>query len=291
VGSTFADVAAKIEAGERLSDADALVLESDRDIVALGMLADAERGKRHGSRATFLRVCDLSVGGPSGGIPEGAGEVRLTSVPASLEQAVTQAADARDAAGTIPVSGFSLADLERLGEPLPVVLKALRDAGLELVTFAPLDKLKDAEGAMEAAADAGLGIARVTLDRVPELEWNSLCRRLEAIQRGIQSLRAFAPLPRTLDVAQPTTGYADVKRVALARILVSNIETIQVDWSLYGPKLAQVALLFGADDLDSVSAADDDSRGHRRSPLEEIRRSISSAGFEPAERDARFRPL
>jgi aminodeoxyfutalosine synthase len=61
-----------------------------------------------------------------------------------------------------------------------------------------------------------------------------------------------------------------------------------VDWSLYGPKLAQVALTFGADDLDAVSASDDESRGHRRSPLEEILRSIQAAWLTPVERNARF---
>ena len=79
-----------------------------------------------------------------------------------------------------------------------------------------------------------------------------------------------------------------MSRVALSRILVQNVSTIQVDWDLYGPKLAQVALAFGADDLDSVSAADDQSQGQRRSPVEEIRRGIKAAGFEPLERDARF---
>ena len=42
-------------------------------------------------------------------------------------------------------------------------------------------------------------------------------------------------------------GFDDVKQVALARLLVSNIDSIQVDWPLYGPKLAQVALSVGAD--------------------------------------------
>jgi 2-iminoacetate synthase ThiH len=79
--------------------------------------------------------------------------------------------------------------------------------------------------------------------------------------------------------------------MALSRILANNVDTIQVDWSLYGPKLAQVALTFGADDIDSVSPEDDDSKGHRRSPLEEIRRNIQAAGFEPVERNARFERL
>jgi 2-iminoacetate synthase ThiH len=64
---------------------------------------------------------------------------------------------------------------------------------------------------------------------------------------------------------------------------------VQVDWALYGPKLAQVALTFGADDVDSVSAVDDMTLGRRRAPLEEIRRNIVAASGEPAERDGLFR--
>jgi 2-iminoacetate synthase ThiH len=79
-----------------------------------------------------------------------------------------------------------------------------------------------------------------------------------------------------------------VKRIALARLIVDNIPSIQVDWSLYGPKLAQVALTVGADDIDEVSAADDVSRGRRRAPLEEVRRNIIAAGQEPVERNGRF---
>jgi 2-iminoacetate synthase ThiH len=44
----------------------------------------------------------------------------------------------------------------------------------------------------------------------------------------------------------------------------------------------------GADDVDGVSAEDDMSQGPRRAPLEEIRRNIRSAGFEPVERNGRF---
>ena len=79
-----------------------------------------------------------------------------------------------------------------------------------------------------------------------------------------------------------------MKAVAIARLAAPNIPTIQVDWFRYGPKLAQVALTFGADDLDSVSAADDAPEGRRRAPLEEVRRNVEAAGLLPAERDGRF---
>jgi hypothetical protein len=288
VSVSFADVAAKLESGERLSDADVRILEADRDIVALGMLADTMRRKLHGSEVTYLRVADAVDDGPPVRPAERAGELRISSTPDSLETAVAAVARACDAAGSIPLSGFSLADLEALADPLPVVLKALKDAGLELIAYAPLDRLKHPERSLEAVTDAGLSVARVTLDEVPNREWSDVCRQVAAIQRRLQSLRTFAPLPRRINVTQPTTGYEDVKRVALSRLLAENVASIQVDWLLYGPKLAQVVLMFGVDDIDSVSAEDDDSRGRRRSPIEEIRRSIHAAGFEAVERDARF---
>jgi aminodeoxyfutalosine synthase len=74
----------------------------------------------------------------------------------------------------------------------------------------------------------------------------------------------------------------------MARLAAPNIPTVQVDWLRYGPKLAQVALTFGADDLDSVSAVDEAPEGRRRAPLEDVRRNIEAAGLSPAERDGRF---
>ena len=108
------------------------------------------------------------------------------------------------------------------------------------------------------------------------------------LQREVGVLRAFAPLPRRTNPAAPTTGYDDIRRVALARIVVDNIASIQVDWALYGPKLAQVALTVGADDIDAVSPADEAGEGRRRAPLAEVVRNIEAAGFTARERNGRF---
>src|SRR4029434_5131383 len=79
----------------------------------------------------------------------------------------------------------------------------------------------------------------------------------------------------------------DVKAVAIARLAAPQVPHIQVDWVRYGPKLAQVALTCGADDVDGVSASDEAPEGRRRAPLEEIRRNVEAAGFEPVERGGR----
>jgi aminodeoxyfutalosine synthase len=118
-----------------------------------------------------------------------------------------------------------------------------------------------------------------------------LFKQVAALQREVAVIRAFAPLPRRINPAVPTTGFDDVKRIALARLVVDNVPSIQVDWSLYGPKLAQVELTVGADDVDAVSPEDETSQGRRRAPLEEIRRNIRAAGQEPVERNGRFEVL
>jgi aminodeoxyfutalosine synthase len=96
------------------------------------------------------------------------------------------------------------------------------------------------------------------------------------------------PLPRHVPSDKPTTGYEDVRMVALARLVLSERASgpplfVEVDWSLYGPKLAQVALTFGADFLDAVPATTDESLGRRRGTVEDVERNIRAAGFEPEE--------
>ena len=79
--------------------------------------------------------------------------------------------------------------------------------------------------------------------------------------------------------------------MALTRLLLPSVPSVQVDWTLYGPKLAQVALTMGADDLDAVTAEDDAPDGRRRAPLEEVLRNIRAAGLTPCERDGAYRRL
>ena len=69
--------------------------------------------------------------------------------------------------------------------------------------------------------------------------------------------------------------------------MVLDIPSIQVDWPLYGPKLAQVGLIVGADDIDGVVASEPGTLGPRRTALED-RGNIRAAGLEPVERDGQF---
>ena len=266
-------------------------LWNSTDPVALGMLADEVRRRRHGDRVTYVRVAavDLAQAVPAA-LPETAGEVVVTGRPASLAEAAAFLREVVRTAGGTPVTAFSLADLEQLsGGPrgLPATLRALAEAGVAGVAEVPLDVLADRRRALEALAEAGLPAVRFTVGR-PPLDVPAWLHELRALQKATGVMPVLAPLSREPDPNEPTTGYADVKLVALSRIVLDNVSSIQVDWRRYGPKLAQVALLFGADDLDGVPAVDDLSEGRRRSPIEEVRRNIQAASLRPVERDGRF---
>jgi aminodeoxyfutalosine synthase len=276
-----------------ISAAELTSLASSHDIISIGMLADDLRRQRHGARTTFVRVATTPA---TTGVPvirpRSAGELRIVGVPENRTAAVERVREVAAAAAGAAVTAFSLADLEvlsgREGVTLRALLEELRAAGLELVAEAPMDRLQDPRRSIEEVNIAGLSLARLTVEQIASADPMPLLKAVAELQRTVAVIRAFAPLPRRINPAAPTTGFEDVKAVALARLVVDNVPSIQVDWSLYGPKLAQVALTIGADDVDGVSAEDETSEGRRRAPLEEIRRNIVAAGLEPVERNGRF---
>jgi 2-iminoacetate synthase ThiH len=274
-----------------VSDQEIASLTASHDIITTGMRADEVRRHRHGATTTFVRVVDAGLSGDLV-VPPSAGEVRILGTPADRSAAAARVGAALATARAVPVSAYSLADLEQLaardGATLRSVLEELRAAGLELVAEAPFDRLQDPRRSIEEVNIAGLALARLTIHQLSAEDMSSLFRRVADLQRAVAVIRTFAPLPRRINPALPTTGFDDVKRVAIARLVVENVPSIQVDWALYGPKLAQVALTVGADDVDSVSVEDDTGEGRRRTPLEEIRRNIRAAGLTPVERNGRF---
>jgi aminodeoxyfutalosine synthase len=276
-----------------VTDAELTTLAHSHDIINLGMLADDVRRARHGTRTTFVRVAEVPADvGAAIVRPASAGELRIVGVPASRTAAIERVREVAAAAAGAAVTAFSLADLELLAAKESVTLRALleemRAAGLELVAEAPIDRLQNPRRSIEEVNIAGLSLARLTVHQLASTDPMTLLKAVAELQRSVAVVRAFAPLPRRVNPAAPTTGYEDVKHIALARLVVDNVPSIQVDWSLYGPKLAQVALTVGADDVDAVSAADETTEGRRRSPIEEIRRNIRAAGQQPVERNGRF---
>jgi aminodeoxyfutalosine synthase len=93
-----------------------------------------------------------------------------------------------------------------------------------------------------------------------------------------------------------TTGFMDLKNVAVPRLLLDNFPHIKAYWIMMTPRVAQVALKFGANDLDGTvveekiyhDAGAETPLGMTR---QEIVRLIREAGQEPFERDTLYRPV
>jgi aminodeoxyfutalosine synthase len=267
----------------------------ETNLIAAGARGDEERRRRHGLKTTFVRVFEAHVGAIPAALPSGvtAGEFRVIGRPASDDEAVAAVRAALAAAGSVPVTAFSLTDLFDLASHTVVELTELArrvaDAGLQAVAELPIDVLPEGVTLQVAhsVTKAGLRVPRLTVREAGSDARERMIALAVEIQKATSGVRAFAPLPRVTSIAQPSTGYDDVKTIAAARLGVHNIDSIQVDWALYGPKLAQVALTMGADDVDAVSPLEGDL-GRRRSPIEEIRGNIKAAGLEPLERDGFF---
>jgi aminodeoxyfutalosine synthase len=284
----------RVSAGVTLSVDELTRLAESPDILTLGMLADTVRRRLNGTVVTFVRVHQQRLTDPvvDNTIPTTASEIRVSGVPDRFADAVLGVNEVKAKAGGRLVSGLSWIDIERWAPEnggAEAVLGELLRAGLDSLAELPLDVDGAAERGLELLAASGRGAARLTLGkpaavaaRLPQF------LRAAALVERFPTVVALAPLPLSLNPLRPTTGYDDVKSVALARLAVPQVPHIQVDWLRYGPKLAQVALTFGADDLDNVSPSEEAPDGRRRAVVEELRKNIESAGFTAVERDGRF---
>jgi len=303
--STLAETARKAAAGAPIAEEEARQLMATTDLVTVGMISTTVRRVRVGDQVSFVRVAEIGTELAAAAAasvplpwPSATREIRITGTPTSITgaisavRAVALSIDGGERA--IPITAFSLADLWSLANgdagALRELAQGLRQAGVVGIADVPIDQFPNAEvtaAALEIIASVGLVAPVATWEDPPRDPVTSLFA-LHALQERTHAFRAFAPLPRAQSATQPSTGYEDVKIVAVARTVLNNIDHIQVDWTAHGPKLAQVALLFGASDLDRVAPSDDAPLGHRRAPLEEVQRNIKSAFLDPIERDGRF---
>ena len=288
------DLEQKLDAGEPLTATELDRVRTCPDLVSVGVLGEMARRRATGDVITFGRLTTIPPDATGPELGE-AGEVRLTGALPSLEEARQRVRAAVAIANGVPVTGFSLADLVALcandQAALTDAAAALRADGLEAVAETPVDRFPSTGALIEvlsAVVRGGLAARCFTVERGSLGERLALNDRASDVQAALGVGCAYAPLPRLDPVDTPSTGYDDVKTIALARLRCPTSLVIQVDWPLYGPKLAQVALAYGAGDVDGVAAVDSQHLGARRSPVEDIARQIRAAGGTPVERDGRF---
>jgi len=120
-------------------------------------------------------------------------------------------------------------------------------------------------------------------------------RALQDETNGFQTFipLAFHPANTPLDHLPVTTGLTDIRQIGVSRLLLDNFPHIKAYWQMMTPKIAQIALRFGADDLDGTvieekiyhDAGATTPQGMTR---KELCRLITEAGRVPVERDTLY---
>jgi len=124
---------------------------------------------------------------------------------------------------------------------------------------------------------------------------------LRALQDETRGFVAFIPLsfhPENTGLAHlpKPTGFDDLKAIAVSRLLLDNFDHIKAYWIMLTPRIAQIALRFGADDLDGTVVEekiyhDAGATTAQFTPRAELERLIREAGRVPVERDTLYRPV
>jgi cyclic dehypoxanthinyl futalosine synthase len=210
----------------------------------------------------------------------------------------------------IHIHAFSPSEVDffatRFGLTIEHVLKELMAAGLDSIPGGGgeilVQEIRDRVAKKKAGADRWLdvmevahglglktsvtmmyGLGETVEDRLEHLF------RVRAVQARTGGFTAFIcwPLqPENSELAHlpKTDAVTYLRTQAIARIVLGNVPNIQASWVTMGPKIGQVALRFGANDFGSLMMEENvvSSAGTTwRMTLEEMRRLIADAGYQP----------
>jgi cyclic dehypoxanthinyl futalosine synthase len=89
-------------------------------------------------------------------------------------------------------------------------------------------------------------------------------------------------------------GYDYLRTLAISRLALDNIDHVQGSWVTQGPKIGQVSLFFGADDLGSIMLEENvvaAAGAEYRMTQSDMERVIRGAGYTPRQRRTLYEPL
>ncbi len=345
------NIAAKLEAGERLTFEDGVALFTHPDLHEVGRLANTEREKRHGKttyynynlRLEATNVCEASCMFCSFARirPTDAQAYTLTleqvfdKLRARKDQPLTEVHVVNGLHPDLPFSYYT--DLLK-------GLKAIRPeihlkcyTAVEIAFFADTYKMTDA-AVLQALVAAGLdslpgGGAEIFADRVRSriavgkcgtdryLDIHRIAHKMgmktnvtmlyghiETFEERVDHMlrvrahndetggfQAFIPLAfhpenNQLRKLPAPTASDTLRTIAVSRLMLDNVPHIKAFWVATGVDVAQIALWYGANDLDgTVQEEKIYHMAGSRTPLamtpETIEQLVLTAGREPVERD------
>ncbi len=223
---------------------------------------------------------------------------------------------------TVHIQAFTCVEIAHLagiaGKTIEDTLELLKEAGLGSIpgggaeVFSPRIRLLTCE--KKLSGHDWLKVAKTAHRHGLHSNATMLYGHIETLEERLEHLDAlreaqdetggflaFIPLafhPKNTQMASlsRTSGIDDLKNIAVARLYLDNFPHVKAYWVMIGPKLAQVALSFGADDMDGtvkeevithMAGADTDQAIGSTTLV----RLIKEAGRIPVERDTLYNVL
>jgi aminodeoxyfutalosine synthase len=124
--------------------------------------------------------------------------------------------------------------------------------------------------------------------------------KLRQLQDKTKGFQAFVPLayhPKNTGIGGVySSGIDDLKTIAVSRLVLDNFQHIKAYWIMLGEKLSQLALLFGADDIDGTITEEKITHSagalsNKSMSADELKNLIKKAGKIPVERDAFYKAV
>src|SRR5271155_3752923 len=321
-------------AGERLNEADALALYGTGDILAVGWLANWVRERMHGDTAYFnvnrhinptnvcVAACRLCAFGRKKDSP-GAYTMALEEAFETAASGYTEAVSGfKERFPLVHMKAFTMVEVAYLAKRAKLSIREtllkMKSAGVDSLPGGGAEIFSDRVRHIicdhKIDGDQWLDTARLAHqiglksnatmlyghvendeDRVDHL---LKLRALQDETGGFQTFipLAFHPANTPLQHLFTTTGMLDIKQIAVSRLVLDNFPHIKSYWQMMTPKIAQISLRFGADDIDGTvveekiyhDAGATTPQGLRRHDLVRL---IEEAGREPIERDTLYRPV
>jgi aminodeoxyfutalosine synthase len=220
------------------------------------------------------------------------------------------------------VKAFTMIEIHQISRvarlPLRETVRALKEAGLDSVPGGGAEVFSDdvheqlfrakldSDGWCEVARAVhaeGLRSNATLLYGIGETDQQKVrhLMRLRELQDETRGILCFIPLsfhPEHTEMSElpAPTGAQNLREIAVARLMLDNVEHVKAYWIMISPEIAQVAQWYGADDVDgSVLREEIVHEAGAVTPqalqVEELRRRILEAGRTPVERDALYRPI
>jgi cyclic dehypoxanthinyl futalosine synthase len=228
----------------------------------------------------------------------------------------------------IHVHGFGPPEIHHLsklsGLPVADVLRRLRDAGLDSLPGGGaeilVDRVRTHVSPKKATSDEWLGVMReahqLDISTTATMMFGGIetlrervehLRRVrdlqdEAVSAGHVGFRAFIPWsfqPGNTELEDEqggtaASGWDYLRTLAVSRLFLDNVDNIQASWVTQGPKIGQVALVFGANDMGSTMIEENvvAAAGTRfMLARDELVHLVRDAGLVPVQRDTLYREV